>query len=148
MKKKALAGSPGASSISLIAPLDAQTRLVGRMDRLDKLDDGTVIISDYKTSGKDTQEKADKEVKKSLQLAIYALAYQAETGRLPDVLELRFLEHGLRAQLKPDAKYIEKKKEEILTAAAGIRASDFHPTPGQDCRFCAYRTICPHAEVG
>jgi len=128
------------------APLDAHTRLVGRMDRVDKLADGTVIISDYKTSGKDTQEKADKEVKKSLQLAIYALAFEAQEGKLPEVLELRFLEHGLRAQLTPDAKYIEKKREEILTAAAGIRAGDFHPTPGQDCRFCAYRGICPHAE--
>jgi DNA helicase-2/ATP-dependent DNA helicase PcrA len=128
------------------APLDAQTRLVGRMDRLDKLDDGTIIISDYKTSGKDTQDKADEEVKKSLQLAIYALAYQAESGQLPEILELRFLEHGLRAHLRPDAKYIEKKREEILEAAAGIRAEDFHPTPGRNCRFCAYRSICPHAE--
>ena len=128
------------------APLDAQTRLVGRMDRLDRRPDGTVVISDYKTSGKDTQEKADAEVRKSLQLAIYALAFEAETGKLPEVLELRFLEHGLRAQLTPDAKYLDKKREEILKAAQGIRAGDYHATPGRDCKFCAYRSICPYAE--
>jgi hypothetical protein len=63
-------------------------------------------------------------------------------------LELRFLEHGLRARLQPDAKYIAKKREEILAAAAGIRAQDYGPTPGFHCRFCAYRAICPHAERG
>jgi hypothetical protein len=41
---------------------------------------------------------------------------------------------------------MDAKREEILRAAAGIRASDFHPEPGQACRFCAYRSICPHAE--
>lgn len=131
---------------SFDAPLDAQTRLVGRMDRVDKLADGKVLISDYKTSAKDTQEKADKEVKDSLQLAIYALAYQAENGELPDLLELRFLEHGLRATLVPDEKYISKKRDEIQGAAAGIRAGDFSPTPGFHCKFCAYSSICPHAE--
>jgi len=128
------------------APLDQHTRLVGRMDRVDKLDDGTVVISDYKTSNKDSQDKADEEVKKSLQLAIYALAYQAETGRLPEKLELRFLEFGLRASLKPDEKYITKKRDEILAAATGIRAGDFHPTPGFHCKFCAYHSVCPHAD--
>jgi RecB family exonuclease len=104
------------------------------------------VISDYKTSNKDSQDKADEEVKKSLQLAIYALAYQAETGQLPDRLELRFLEFGLRASLKPDEKYITKKRDEILAAAHGIRGGDFHPTPGFHCKFCAYHTVCPHAD--
>jgi DNA helicase-2/ATP-dependent DNA helicase PcrA len=129
------------------APLDAHTRLVGRMDRVDKRPDGTVVITDYKTSAKDTQDKADEEVKKSLQLAIYALAYQAETGSLPDELELRFLEHGLRASLKPDQEYIDKKKAEILEAARGIRAAEFEATPSFKCRFCAYSAICPYAET-
>jgi DNA helicase II / ATP-dependent DNA helicase PcrA len=128
------------------APLDPHTRLVGRMDRVDKLPDGRVLISDYKTSSVKDQKDADEEVKKSLQLAIYALAHQSETGQLPDLLELRFLEHGLRAQFTPDAKYIEKKREEILEAARGIRAGEFGPTPGFHCRFCAYSGICPHAE--
>ncbi len=128
------------------APLDPHTRLVGRMDRIDKLPDGRVLISDYKTSDVRDQEKADKEVKESLQLAIYALAWQAKEGSLPDLLELRFLEHGFRAQLVPDAKYIDKKREQILEAARGMRAGEFGPTPGFHCKFCAYSGICPHAE--
>jgi DNA helicase-2/ATP-dependent DNA helicase PcrA len=128
------------------APLDPHTRLVGRMDRVDKLPDGSVVISDYKTSNVQDQDKADKEVKASLQLAIYALAYQAENGALPNKLELRFLEFGLRASLVPDEKYITKKRDEILEAAAGIRAGDFHPIPGFHCKFCAYHSVCPHAD--
>ena len=50
----------GALSTKFDAPLDQHTRLVGRMDRVDKLEDGTVVISDYKTSNVQDQEKADK----------------------------------------------------------------------------------------
>jgi DNA helicase-2/ATP-dependent DNA helicase PcrA len=128
------------------APLDPHTRLIGRMDRVDKLPDGRVLISDYKTSDVRDQKKADEEVKDSLQLAIYALAYQAENGKLPDLLELRFLEHGFRASLVPDQKYISKKREEILKAAQGMREGQFAPDPGFHCKFCAYNGICPHAE--
>lgn len=128
------------------APIDAQTRVVGRMDRVDREPDGSVCISDYKTSNKDDQKKADEEVRKSLQLGIYALAYEAETGKPPDLLELRFTEHGLRASLKPDAAYMEAKRQDVLRAAAGMRAGDFTATPEMmACKQCSYAGICPYA---
>jgi CRISPR/Cas system-associated exonuclease Cas4 (RecB family) len=39
---------------------------------------------------------------------------------------------------------LAEAREAIETAAAGIRARRFDPTPGyQTCRYCAYNQICP-----
>ena len=43
-----------------------------------------------------------------------------------------------------DRKRIDKARDAIRTAAAGIRAGDFEPRPGPDVlRYCAFREICP-----
>ena len=87
-------------------------------------------------------------MKKSLQLAIYALAYQAKAGKLPDWLELYFLESGIRSRIKPDAAYLEAKRAEILVAFDGIRRGAMDPAPEfMKCKICAYGAICPSSAV-
>ena len=70
------------------------TKVVGRFDRVDERD-GRVAIIDYKSSAVRDQKEADRKAKESLQLAIYALAYAEMHGRIPDAVELHFLESGL-----------------------------------------------------
>jgi len=48
----------------------AGTKLTGRIDRVDRAPDGSVVIVDYKTGKARSQEDADE----SLQLSIYAMA--------------------------------------------------------------------------
>ena len=118
--------------------------VTGRWDRIDE-QDGEVTIIDYKSSAVQDQKKADKEVTISLQLAIYALAYEAKHGRPPDYVQLHFLESGLTGRTHKDDAAREKTKEVILKAADGIRAGDFAATPTYlACQYCAYREICPH----
>ena len=52
------------------------TTVAGRIDRVDKLPDGRVVITDYKTGRPLSQEDADE----SLQLSIYALAAREKWG--------------------------------------------------------------------
>jgi DNA helicase-2/ATP-dependent DNA helicase PcrA len=119
------------------------TRVRGRFDRVDVTPAGVVII-DYKSSDLSEQKRADQRARESLQLRIYALAQRAMTGRLPVAVELRFLESGLVGRAQPSAEDLQSAEDEVLAAAAGIRARRFEPTPSyQVCRYCPYNQICP-----
>lgn len=110
----------------------------GRIDRIDRLPDGTYEVIDYKTGKVD-----EKGLKNNLQLSLYALACR-------DVLELPVSRLSLYSI--PDLKKIsttrsekdmEKCKEELLETASEMALSDFAPSPGFYCRFCEYKLICP-----
>jgi len=103
-----------------------------------------VVVTDYKSSDVRDPAKARERAKNSLQLSIYAMAYEAMTGRLPDEVALHFLDTGLVGTAPVDRKRIDKARDAVKGAAAGIRARDFAPKPDYiACGFCAYRGICP-----
>ncbi|MFZ1057870.1 MAG: ATP-dependent DNA helicase, partial [Candidatus Rokuibacteriota bacterium] len=70
------------------------TKVRGRWDRVDETEAGVAII-DYKSSDIRAQKDADRRTRESLQLQIYTLAWKEMFGRLPEKVELRFLESGL-----------------------------------------------------
>ena len=103
-----------------------------------------VTITDYKSSDVRDPVKARQRARDSLQLQIYAMGYEAMTGRLPDALALHFLDSGLVGKVEVDPKRLDKAREKIRTAAAGIRARDYTATPDSSaCTWCAFRDICP-----
>jgi DNA helicase II / ATP-dependent DNA helicase PcrA len=102
-----------------------------------------VTITDYKSSDVRDPARARDRARESLQLQIYAMAYQAETGRLPDALQLWFLESGLVGRAEVDEKRLDKARDSIKRAAAGIRARLFAASPDyMACGYCAFRDIC------
>src|SRR5204862_293677 len=77
-------------------------RVRGRFNRVDEDLLGAVIV-DYKTSEVTKQKDADRRVGESLQLKMYALAWREMTGRLPQRVELRFLESPVTRRPRRDA---------------------------------------------
>jgi DNA helicase-2/ATP-dependent DNA helicase PcrA len=72
------------------------------------------------------------------------MAYEAMTGRLPDAVQLHFLDSGLVGRAEVEPKRLEKARQRIATVAAGIRARRLDPTPSTlACTYCPYRDICP-----
>jgi DNA helicase-2/ATP-dependent DNA helicase PcrA len=103
-----------------------------------------VVITDYKSSDVRDPARARERARESLQLTIYAMAWQAQTGRLPDAVALSFLESGLVGLAEIDEARVEKGVADIRAAAAGIRARRFEPTPAYlACSWCAFREVCP-----
>ena len=103
-----------------------------------------VTITDYKSSDVRDPAVARQRARDSLQLQIYAMAYEAMTGRLPDAVQLHFLDSGLVGRAEVDPARLEKARAKIATAAAGIRARDYTPKPGVlACTYCPFRDICP-----
>ncbi len=102
-----------------------------------------VVITDYKSSDVRDPARARERARESLQLTIYAMAWQAQTGRLPDAVALSFLESGLVGTADVDAARVESGVAAIRTVAAGIRAGAFAPSPSyMACSWCAFREIC------
>jgi DNA helicase-2/ATP-dependent DNA helicase PcrA len=103
-----------------------------------------VTITDYKTSDVRDPVKARQRARESLQLQIYAMAYEAISGRLPDAVQLHFLDTGITGRVTVDPRRLAKGREKIAAAAAGIRARDFHPKPDRTtCGYCPFKAICP-----
>jgi DNA helicase-2/ATP-dependent DNA helicase PcrA len=103
-----------------------------------------VTITDYKSSDVRDPAKARQRARESLQLHIYAMGYEAMTGRLPDQVALHFLDSGLVGKVDVDPKRIARARRQIATAAAGIRKGEFEATPdAMTCARCPFRDICP-----
>jgi DNA helicase II / ATP-dependent DNA helicase PcrA len=72
------------------------------------------------------------------------MGYEAMTGRLPDAVQLHFLESGVVGRAEVEPKRLAKARDQITKAAAGIRSRDWTPKPAQmSCSYCAFREICP-----
>ncbi|HEX7473647.1 MAG TPA: ATP-dependent DNA helicase [Candidatus Limnocylindrales bacterium] len=113
-------------------------------DTLPLLPRERVTITDYKSSDVRDPAVARQRARESLQLAIYALAYQAQTGRLPDAVQLWFLDSGVIGRAELDPKRLAKARGRIAQASDGIRARDFTARPDPlACGYCPYRDICP-----
>ena len=103
-----------------------------------------VTITDYKSSDVRDPAKARQRARDSLQLQIYAMGYEAVTGRLPDAVQLHFLDTGITGRAEVDPRRLARGRERIATAAAGIRARDYTPKPDRTtCGYCPFRAICP-----
>jgi DNA helicase-2/ATP-dependent DNA helicase PcrA len=125
-----------------------RNRVQGRYDLVIEKD-GHVSILDFKTGAVDDPKKAQQKANDSLQLDLYALAHLRTAGRLPDWVELRFLESGLAAGKQPTHEEAAATEERVRKAAGPIRRREFPATPSYlACGQCAFRDICPHTAWG
>jgi DNA helicase II / ATP-dependent DNA helicase PcrA len=125
-------GSPAVLRADVVEPM------------LELLGPEEVTITDYKSSDVRDPAVARQRARDSLQLQIYAMAYEAMTGRLPDAVQLHFLDTGLVGRADVEPARLERARAKIATAAAGIRARDYTPRPSSmACGYCPFRDICP-----
>jgi DNA helicase-2/ATP-dependent DNA helicase PcrA len=119
-----------------------ETRLTGRIDRVDRAADGSVVVVDYKTGKARDQEDADN----SLQLSIYAMAAREKWGY--DVHSLVFYnlaENVPVATVRSDTE-LRLARDRVAAAAEGIAAGEFKPKIDFHCSFCSFRSLCPAKE--
>jgi DNA helicase-2/ATP-dependent DNA helicase PcrA len=138
----AASGRPIAIEEPFTVPL-VGIRLQGRFDRVDEGPEG-VIMTDFKSSDVRDEARARQRARESLQLALYALAWQAREGALPAATQLVFLDSGVTGRVVPDAARLARATAKAGEAAAGIAAGAFGAQPDPvTCRFCPFHEICP-----
>ena len=120
----------------------ADSKLTGRVDRIDRVTGDGVAIVDYKTGKPKSQEDADK----SLQLSLYALAAKEASGLRADRLIFHNLEDNTMVVTSRVAGELEAAQERVRKAAEEIAGGKFAAKPGYHCSFCPYRNLCPATE--
>jgi len=120
-------------------PVD-EHMLNGVMDMVTRAEDGTIIITDYKTSRTlPTQPDVDK----NQQMAIYSHCAHQLYPDHPILTRLHFLRFDFIFETRPTDETWLNVKRRLLGAALGIGSGQFDPSPGPICEYCGYVNLCP-----
>ena len=119
----------------------------GKIDRIDLVqeEDGVkeVCIVDYKTGA----DKTDADIKKDLQLPLYALVAEEKLGLKVVGAKYVFVESGNVAEVDVSQAKRELAKASVLGVLEKIQRGEFQATPNFGCRFCDFNTICQYADL-
>ncbi len=122
--------------------ISPELKLGGKIDRVDRLTDGTLEIIDYKTG----HAPKARDVKNDLQLTVYAMAatdeglYRQPVDKV--IVSFYFFEGDEKISATRTQEQIDEARIKIRTKAEEISTSIFTPTPGKHCDFCEFRLIC------
>jgi superfamily I DNA/RNA helicase/RecB family exonuclease len=118
-------------------------RVRGRVDRVDRLADGSHELIDYKTG----ERKSAEALENDLQLALYRVAAREDWGLEAGSCSYYYVldAEKVAAPTKPDD--AERVERTVLEVGEGVLGQDFEPRPAPTtCSWCDYRLICPAAE--
>lgn len=118
--------------------LTPEINLTGKVDRVDKLDEGGLWVVDYKT-GKFYEAGIDPK-----QLHIYAIVVGKNLGLEVKKASYYYLDRDkfYEASLKPDD--LKATQDWIFTVIKDIeKERKYEPRLNELCRFCDYKEICP-----
>ncbi|MEI6144760.1 MAG: PD-(D/E)XK nuclease family protein, partial [Candidatus Berkelbacteria bacterium] len=124
--------------------LIGDVKINGRFDLVYRSEE-LAEIRDFKTSDVRQQKDAERRIKDSTQMMIYALAWKSKYGTIPKTT-LHFIESGLKGERIFSQNDLENTKQMIADVEQGIRNKELSAKPDMfQCKYCPYRDICAEA---
>jgi putative RecB family exonuclease len=116
----------------------------GIIDRLDELEDGSLVVVDYKTGRAPRNEQSRSRLGG---VQMYALMCEAELGRRPSVVRLLYLRDRVVISATPTDQALRGTRQRALGVWSAIeracKQDDFRPNPSALCRYCNFQDYCP-----
>lgn len=126
-------------------PLNSKLTLMGKIDRLDEIDDGFLKIIDYKT-GKPPTDNLEF-LKEDLQLITYICIVTRKFNRPVKYAGCIYLETNQWVGMEPTENTLKDGLSRLGALIDLIQAEhDYIPRPNRLCNFCDFITICPAKE--
>lgn len=118
--------------------------LLGILDRLDRDDEGSLVIVDYKTGSLPNRHFDSKTFANA---ELYAALCEAQLGERPVKIRLLYVAHGESVERPVTEVIVAARRRAAATAWNLINRyyveGEFPATPSSNtCRFCAYKEIC------
>src|SRR5215212_7389120 len=112
--------------------------LVGTLDRVDELPDGSLQIVDYKTA------RTPPQAPDTFQLDVYQLGLAAKSGELASRIVFEYLRHGTQYVVDVDDRNLSRTVDRMSAVLAAVEGDDtLAPRTGEHCRQCDYAAYCP-----
>ena len=119
-------------------------KIKGFVDRWNKKDDDSIVISDYKTGKVPAKRWQDD---KFDQLLIYAVVLSELLDKNIASLELLYVAHGEKLTKTPTIQDIERTKSTIVETRRQIdercESGIFETKRSKLCSYCYFKTVCP-----
>lgn len=113
----------------------------GKIDRFEKLPDGSYHVIDYKTDGKISD---DFDVKESLQLALYSIGAKRAWGKTKGKASIYFVALDKIFSIPFEDVNEEEVLEKYMEIGQKIEGEEFLPRT-QSCAQCLMRMRCPYS---
>ncbi len=121
--------------------------LIGKIDRIDLLEDGKVEVLDYKTGKVPENEKKIDPWSKN-QLYIYQMAVESLLNKQVGKVTFYYLQENKPISFLGTPEQLDEVREKIKERIAQIQTSRFDPTPKPfACRYCDFKGICQYRRL-